>query len=94
MKTDLTVMSELATIPLVGQTQTGSAEVQFARDSQLKATNCRWGGSPQDGLRHLTSATPFYDLQRLFRVLLCLKKPPCRKQGKSLNCEVDLSNSR
>jgi len=28
------------------------------------------------------------------RALLCLKKPPCRRQGKSLNSEVDLSKSR
>jgi len=32
-------------MPLAGETEAGSAEVQPARDSQLKATNCRWGGS-------------------------------------------------
>jgi len=86
MKRILTKMSELITIALVGQTEAGSAEVQPARDSQLKAMNCRWDGS-------LTPAIPFYE-QGEFRALLCLKKPPCRRQGKSLNCEVDLSNSR
>jgi hypothetical protein len=30
---------------LAGKTEAGSVEVQPARDSQLKATNCRWGGS-------------------------------------------------
>ena len=45
MKRVLTIMSELITIALVGQTEAGSAEVQPARDNQLKATNCRWGGS-------------------------------------------------
>jgi len=80
-------MSKPITIALVGETEAGSAEVQPARDSQLKATNCRWDGS-------LTPAIPFYGFQRQFRTLLCLKKPPCRRQGKSLNNEVDLSNSR
>ena len=62
---------------LVGQTEAGSAEVQPARDSQLKATNCRRDGS-------YTPAIPFYELQRQFRALLCLKKPPCRRQGSLL----------
>ena len=86
MKRSLTLMSELITMALVGQTEAGSAEVQPARDNQLKATNCRWGGS-------YTPAIPFYE-QGQFRALLCLKKPPCRRQGKSLNMEVDLFNSR
>jgi len=87
MKRVLTIMSKLITIALVGKTEAGSAEVQPARDSQPKATNCRRDGS-------LPPAIPFYDLQRQFRALLCLKKPPCRRQEKSLNREVDLSNSR
>jgi len=67
MKRVLTIIKELTTIPSVGQTEAGSAEVQPARDSQLKATNCRWDGS-------LTPAIPFYEFQRQFRTLLCLKK--------------------
>ena len=59
-------MKELTRMLLVGKTQAGSAEVQPARDSRLKATNCRWGSS-------YTSAIPFYDSQRQFRALLCLK---------------------
>jgi len=74
MKRSLTNIKELTRIPLVGKMEAGSAEVQPARDSQLKATNCRWDGS-------LTPAIPFYDLQKQFRALLCLKKPPCRRQG-------------
>jgi len=74
MKSLLTKMKELTKIALVGQTEAGSAEVQPAKDSQLKATNGRWGGS-------LTAAIPFYELLRQFRALLCLKKPPCRRQG-------------
>jgi len=77
MKRVLTIIKELTTIPLVGQTEAGSAEVQPARDSQPKATNCRWGGS-------YTPAIPFYELLRQFRALLCLKKPPCRRQGSLL----------
>jgi len=38
-------MNELITISLVGETEARSAEEQLARDSQLKATNCRWDGS-------------------------------------------------
>ena len=77
MKRILTKMKELTRIPLVGQTEAGSAEAQPARDSQLNATNCRWDGS-------LISAIPFYELQRQFRALLCLKKPPCQRQGSLL----------
>ena len=29
---------------LAGETEAGSVEVQPARDSRFKATNCRWGG--------------------------------------------------
>lgn len=54
MKRSLTIMSELLTIALAGKTEAGSVEVQPARDSQLKATNCRWGGS-------YTPAIPFYE---------------------------------
>jgi len=45
MKRILTKMKELTRIPLVGETEAGSAEVQPARDSRLKAMNCRWDGS-------------------------------------------------
>ena len=86
MQRILTKMSELITIAVVGKTDASSAEEQLARDSQLKATNCRGGGS-------YTPAIPFYE-QGQFRALLYLKKPPCRRQGKSLNMDVVLSNSR
>ena len=45
MKRNLTKMKELVTIALAGETEAGSVEVQPARDSQLNAMNCRWGGS-------------------------------------------------
>ena len=44
MKRILTIMKKLTRILLVGQTEAGSAEVQPARDNQLKATNCRGDG--------------------------------------------------
>ena len=91
-------MNELTRMTLAGETEAGSAEVQPARDSQFKATNCHWDGSN-------AFAIPFDELQRQFRALKCLKKPDkkspaeggfiiCRRQGKSLNKKVDLSNSR
>jgi hypothetical protein len=45
MKQILTLVSELIIMFLAGKTEAGSVEVQPVRDSQLKATNCRWGGS-------------------------------------------------
>ena len=45
MKGILTLVSELTIMLLAGKTEAGSVEVQPARDSQFKATNCRWGGS-------------------------------------------------
>ena len=54
MKQILTLVSELITMLLAGETEAGSVEVQPARDSQLNATNCRWGGS-------YTPAIPFYE---------------------------------
>ena len=67
MKRRLTGMAQRVTMVLAGQTEAGSAEAQPARDSQHKATNCRWGGS-------YTPAAPFSDLEQ-FGVLQCLRKP-------------------
>ena len=95
MKRILTLVSEWIIILLAGETEAGSAEVQpirlalragSARDSQLKATNCRRGGS-------YTPAIPFYE-QGQFRALLCLRKTSLPKARQSLNSKVDLSNSR
>jgi len=76
MKRILTIMSELITMTLVGKTEAGSVEVQPARDSRPKAMNCRWDGSN-------TFAIPFYDSQRQFRALKCLKKPNKRVPPKA-----------
>ena len=86
MKTILTVMSELMTMPLVGETDAGSAEVQPARDNRLIATDCRWDGGT-------IAVIPFTNKQQ-FGAFQCLKKPSCRRQELSLKYEMDLSNSR
>ena len=44
MKSNLTATIELITMALVGKTDASNAEEQLARDSQSKATNCRWDG--------------------------------------------------
>ena len=44
MKRILTLVSELITMLLAGETEAGSVEVQPARDSRFRATNCRWDG--------------------------------------------------
>jgi len=54
-------MKELTRIPLAGKTEAGSVEVQPARDSRFKATNCRWDGS-------YTPAILFYE-QKQFGAL-------------------------
>ena len=51
----MTVMIKSMKMPLAGETEAGAAEVQPARDNQLKATNGRWGGS-------YTPAIPFSEL--------------------------------
>ena len=76
MKRSLTKLSEQTRMMLVGQMEAGSVEVQPARDSQLKATNCRWDGGN-------TSAIPFYNSQRQFRALKCLRKPNKRVSPKA-----------
>jgi len=81
MENNLTIIKQPTRINSAGETEASSAEEQLARDNQPKATNCRWGGS-------FSSAIPFYDSQRQFRALLCLKKPPCRKQGYLLTVKV------
>jgi hypothetical protein len=40
----LTRMKGPAKMVLAGETEASNAEEQLARDSRLKATNCRWDG--------------------------------------------------
>ena len=67
MNNSLTISEETIRIPLVGETEVGSAEVQPTRDSQLKATNCRWDGSH-------TPAVPFYQESKTIQSFLMPKK--------------------
>ncbi len=53
MKRILTLVNEWIIMLLAGETEAGSVEVQPARDSPLKATNCRWDGGLQPS--HFTS---------------------------------------
>ncbi len=72
MNNSLTISEETIRIPLVGQTEVGSAEVQPTRDSQLKATNCRWDGS-------YTPAVPFYQESKTIQSFLMPKKTSLSK---------------
>ncbi len=85
MKRGLTKIKKLTRIPLVGKTEVSSAEVQLTRDSQLKATNCRWGGS-------YTPAIPFYE-QKQFGAFLCLKKPDKTAPPKAGSVSAEGRNS-
>ena len=82
----LTEIVNDTTIHMAGQTEAGSAEVQPARDNRLIVTDCRWDGGS-------FVVIPFH--KRIQSgAFTCLKKPSCRGQDLSLNCERDLSNSR
>ena len=49
MNNNLTIIEEMITIPLAGETQAGSAEEQPVRDSRLGVTDYRMGGRFQTG---------------------------------------------
>jgi hypothetical protein len=61
---------------LAGETEAGSVEVQPARDSRFKATNCRWDGGLLPS--HFTS---FQDNSELCYALKNLIKPAPPKAG-------------
>jgi hypothetical protein len=44
MNNDLTIIQEMMTMPLAGETEAGAAEEQPARDSRLGVTDYRMGG--------------------------------------------------
>ena len=75
MRTCLTEMSWTMTMPLVGETEAGSAQVQPVRDSRTKATD----GRRDDGVMPVIPSSPIPS-----RAFLCLKKPPRRRRGKEL----------
>lgn len=87
MKRHLTEIEKALIMLLAGETDVGSAEVQPARDSQTKATNCRGGGSYTPAIpfvrRSPDNSEPFYAFKNL------LPKASLR-----VNRERHLSNSR
>jgi len=87
MKTELTRIEGMKTMPSVGQTEASSAEEQLARDSQLKATNCRRDGGE-------ISAVPFHQYTKAIQSFAMPKKTSLPKARLSLKCKMGLSNSR
>ena len=81
----LTITRKPATITSADKTEAGNAEEQPARDNQQGATDDRSCGS----LRIPTALSKTHP-----SLPKCLKKPPCRRQEKSLSSKVDLSCSR
>jgi hypothetical protein len=87
MNNNLTITKDIITMPLVGETQAGSAEVQPVRDSRLGVTDYRMGGRIQIG-------RPTHFLEMVIQNSLMPKKTSLPKARHSLNYEGDLSNSR
>ena len=87
MELGLTMIKGMTIMRLVGQTEASSAEEQLARDNQLKATNCRRDGGEISGL-------PFYWHTTTIQSFGMPKKTSLPKARLSLNCKMDLSNSR
>ena len=79
IKRILTSVSDLTIMLLAGKTEAGSVEVQPARDSLPRATNCRWDGSYNQP-SHFTNLT---DNSELWNALKNLIKQPA-KGGLSL----------
>ncbi len=87
MNSILTTTKELIIIPLVGQTEAGSAEEQPARDSRLGVTDYRMGGRFQTG-------RPAHFLEMVSQNSLMPKKTSLPKARYSLNRKWTMSVSR
>lgn len=87
MKRHLTESEKILIMLLAGETDAGDAEVQPARDSRTRATNCRGGGSYTPAIpfvrRPADDSEPSYAFENL------LPKASLRA-----NRERRLSNSR
>lgn len=79
MKINLTIIEQPTRIVSTGETKVGSAEVQPARDNQLKATNCRADGG-------LISTIP---LSQPKKAILSFPMPK-----KTLICQRQISKNR
>jgi len=87
MNNDLTIIEEMITIPLAGETQAGSAEEQPVRDSRLGVTDYRMGGRFQTG-------RPAHFLEMVSQNSLMPKKTSLPKARYSLNRKWTMSVSR
>jgi len=87
IRNDLTITEKIITMPLVGQTEAGSAEVQPARDSRLGVTDYRMGGRSQIGCPAL-----FWEM--VIQNSLMPKKTSLPKARHSLNRKAKLSDLR
>ena len=87
MNNDLTIIEEMITIPLAGETEAGSAEEQPARDSQLGVTDYRMGGRFQIG-------RPTHFLEVVSQNSLMPKKTSLPKARYSINRKWKMSVSR
>ncbi|MHC4752967.1 MAG: hypothetical protein ACYTFW_24260 [Planctomycetota bacterium] len=87
MKTSLTMIEQMTRIPLVGETEVGSAEVQPARDSQLGVTDYRMGGRIQIGC-------PAHFFIKVIQNSLMPKKTSLPKARQSPNRKGNVSDSR
>ena len=87
MNNDLTIIEEMITMPLAGETQAGSAEEQPARDSRLGVTDYRMGGRFQIG-------RPAHFLEMVSQNALMPKKTSLPKARHSINNKWIMSVSR
>ena len=87
MDNNLTVIKEMMTMPLAGETEAGSAEEQPARDSRLGVTDYRMGGRSQIG-------RPAHFLEMVIPNSLMPNKTSLPQARYSLNRKWKLSNSR
>jgi len=87
MNNDLTIIEEMITIPLAGETQAGSAEEQPVRDSRLGVTDYRMGGRFQTG-------RPAHFLDMVSQNSLMPKKTSLPKARYSINRKWTMSVSR
>ncbi len=87
MNNDLTIIEEMITIPLAGETQAGSAEEQPVRDSRPGVTDYRMGGRFQTG-------RPAHFLEMVSQNSLMPKKTSLPKARYSINRKWTMSVSR
>ena len=87
MNNDLTIIEDMITIPLAGETQAGSAEEQPVRDSRLGVTDYRMGGRFQTG-------RPAHFIEMVSQNSLMPKKTSLPKARYSINRKWKMSVSR